>query len=353
MPIDRDVALKAAEAHLRLGKLDLAIGEYRHVLLADPTDHETALRLADLYLRTGHRDRAVDLMRSAAEILVHKQMLADAAAVYRRLLVARQDDEDALLKAADIARALGRTGDAEAYLNAAADWRAARGDMEGAARLRSQAAAAVAAPAESTAESDARVRAHLARTYIAMGDAEHAAEYLTADVAGDDAKLLMTVAEIQLRGGQDDEALATLERVATLRPSLASDIAKLALEAARHTAPDVAFTLTSITVPVGSANAPPTADFASPTRPLFETTVGVPVQFNPTGTFDPEGAWGGTWDFGDGQTHSGTFGVFSSFVTSSRSARRKTSVASPGATQCPSNACARRRSSCIAWSMVN
>ena len=81
------------------------------------------------------------------------------------------------------------------------------------------------------------------------------------------------------------------------------------------TAPDVAFTLTSITVPVGSANAPPTADFASPTRPLFETTVGVPVQFNPTGTFDPEGAWGGTWDFGDGQTHTGTFGVFSSFVT--------------------------------------
>lgn len=82
------------------------------------------------------------------------------------------------------------------------------------------------------------------------------------------------------------------------------------------TAPDVTFTLNNITVPAGAANDPPTADFASPTRPLFETTVGVPVQFNPTGTFDPEGAWGGTWDFGDGATHTGTFGVFASFITS-------------------------------------
>jgi hypothetical protein len=80
-------------------------------------------------------------------------------------------------------------------------------------------------------------------------------------------------------------------------------------------APDVAFTLNSITLPLGASNSPPTADFASPTRPLFETTVGVPVQFDPTGTFDAEGAWGGTWDFGDGETHAGTFGSYASSVT--------------------------------------
>jgi chitinase len=42
--------------------------------------------------------------------------------------------------------------------------------------------------------------------------------------------------------------------------------------------------------------------------------VGVPVEFNPTGTYDPEGAWGGTWDFGDGSTHNGTFGSLASLI---------------------------------------
>jgi tetratricopeptide (TPR) repeat protein len=226
--------------------------------------------LADLYLRTGHRDRAVDLMRSAAEILTHKEMLAEAAAVYRRLLVARQDDEDALLKAAEIARALDRSADADAYIGAAADWRAARGDAAGAAALRSRPVAVESAP-PAPADGDARVRAHLARTYIAMGDAAHAAEYLTAEVAGDDARLLLTVAEIQLRGGEDEEAQATLERVAALRPSLAADIAKLALEAARHTAPEVAFRALDIAVTTWMAES--RADLAAAALQKFHTVV--------------------------------------------------------------------------------
>jgi hypothetical protein len=79
-------------------------------------------------------------------------------------------------------------------------------------------------------------------------------------------------------------------------------------------APDVAFTLTSVILPAGAVNQPPTASFSSPARPSFNAMVGVPVEFNPTGTFDPEGAWGGTWDFGDGTTHNGTFGSLASFI---------------------------------------
>jgi hypothetical protein len=72
--------------------------------------------------------------------------------------------------------------------------------------------------------------------------------------------------------------------------------------------PAVTFTLTSVSVPVGLANTPPVAAFSSPARPSFNATVGVPVAFNPTGTYDLEGAWGGTWNFGDGQSVTGTFG---------------------------------------------
>jgi PKD repeat protein len=79
----------------------------------------------------------------------------------------------------------------------------------------------------------------------------------------------------------------------------------------------VTFTVSGANLPVaGPTNASPSAVFASPARPSFNATVGVAVQFDPTGTFDPEGAWGGTWDFGDGETFAGTFGSLASHKVS-------------------------------------
>jgi hypothetical protein len=78
----------------------------------------------------------------------------------------------------------------------------------------------------------------------------------------------------------------------------------------------VTFTVTSATLPSGSTNVLPSAVFSSPAKPSFNATVGVAVSFNPAGTFDPEGAWVGTWDFGDGNTHTGTMGSQASHVVS-------------------------------------
>ena len=55
---------------------------------------------------------------------------------------------------------------------------------------------------------DAELRTHLARAFVARGEFAVAAEYLTLETAGDDPKLLLTVAEIQLRGGRADEGAA-------------------------------------------------------------------------------------------------------------------------------------------------
>ena len=76
----------------------------------------------------------------------------------------------------------------------------------------------------------------------------------------------------------------------------------------------VEFTLTSVSIPTGVANRPPQANFATPARPSFNATVGVAVSFDPAGTYDPEGPWGGAWDFGDGETFTGTFANYPSHI---------------------------------------
>jgi PKD repeat protein len=82
----------------------------------------------------------------------------------------------------------------------------------------------------------------------------------------------------------------------------------------------VTFTLNTVSVagppPAGPENLPPSANITSPASPSFSATVGVPVQFDPAGTFDPEGSWVGTWDFGDGQSFTGTMGSLASHVLS-------------------------------------
>jgi len=79
----------------------------------------------------------------------------------------------------------------------------------------------------------------------------------------------------------------------------------------------VTFTVNAVSIagaPSGPDNLRPLAAFVSPARPAFNTTVGVPVHFDPAGTFDPESAWVGTWDFGDGQSFTGTMGSLASHV---------------------------------------
>ena len=60
---------------------------------------------------------------------------------------------------------------------------------------------------------DSDLRARLARAFIARGNLQAAAEYLTVETAGDDAQLLFTVAELRLRGETPEEGLAIVRRL--------------------------------------------------------------------------------------------------------------------------------------------
>lgn len=74
---------------------------------------------------------------------------------------------------------------------------------------------------------DAGLREGLARTFVARGEISAAAEYLTAEMAGDDPKLLLTVAEIRLRSQDIDNGLALVKRALEIDPNSSEAVALL------------------------------------------------------------------------------------------------------------------------------
>ena len=74
---------------------------------------------------------------------------------------------------------------------------------------------------------DSELRARLARTFVARGDFQAAAEYLTVETAGDDPQLLFTVAEIKLRGDTPEEGMAIVRRLLEQHPDRREEVALL------------------------------------------------------------------------------------------------------------------------------
>jgi tetratricopeptide (TPR) repeat protein len=220
--------LTDAEGLLAVGRLDFAIAEFQRFVHEHPRDWVGASRLADLVLNAG-----------------------DAAAVD------------------------GRPADALSCLTAVANWRLARGDYSGAAELKARIDRLELDDLEAQIESarrhvtpvpqimeepvvsesaqvdrdELRVRASQARACVARGDAVAAAEFLTPEMAGGDPSVLLTIAEIQLRGDNLDCGLALVERVITQNALLAEAVAQLGIDlASRH--PEAGFLLVEMATDV-------------------------------------------------------------------------------------------------------
>ena len=252
MAFDRDSTLKKGEKFLRQGRLDAAIGEYVTVVEEQPRDWNTANLLGDLYFRAGQIDQALGQYNRIADHLMREGFYPKAAALYKKLLKIRPDDEGTQLLLADISTRQGLLADAKSYLTAVGARRRARGDRDGVADIAIRLGSLDAADFEARLDAartleemgrtdeaaqrfravyddlqaadriaegqdalrhavrlnphDRDGRAILARATVASGDVLTARDYLDRETAGDDPVLLAALVELNLRSGRIDEA---------------------------------------------------------------------------------------------------------------------------------------------------
>jgi tetratricopeptide (TPR) repeat protein len=253
VPIDRPAILRNAEKLLRQGKLEPAIAEYLRIVEDQPGDWNTANVLGDLYVRAGKPDRAVEQFVRIADHLYEEGFLPKAAAVYKKVLKLKPDNEQAMIQAADIAGRQGLVADARALFTVIADRRRARGDDRGVrevvvrlgaldpndfeARLNGARArvalddlpGAVADLRALAAYMEEKERPQEARQALQEAAAldPHAQEIPLPEGAGDDPRLRLHAAEGHLREGRRAEGLALLEQVLHADAERQQDVALL------------------------------------------------------------------------------------------------------------------------------
>ena len=134
-PFDREAALKAAEKALKLGKVDAAIVEYVKVVEAQPRDWNSANALGDLYVRAKQVEKGVQQYTRIADHLADEGFYPKAAALYKKILKIKPDDEYSMLQSGDLAAKQGTLADAKQFFLQVAERRKARGDRKGAAEV--------------------------------------------------------------------------------------------------------------------------------------------------------------------------------------------------------------------------
>ena len=274
MAIDRDATLKQAEKLLRQGKLDGAIAEYVRLVEDQPQDWNSINALGDLYLRAGKNDLAVEQFVRIADHQFSEGFFPKAAALYKKALKVKPEDEHILMALAEIGERQKKFIDAKQFLQQVAKQRQARGEQRAAAEailrlgslegadLPARMAAAQAAQqlgdayravellkemartlekdnkkpealrllaeAAELDPFDAELRDKLAREFVSAGQPERARAFLSFESAGDDPDLLLALATIEFAAGRDDDARIAMGRMLALAPAREPDIVKLA-----------------------------------------------------------------------------------------------------------------------------
>lgn len=264
--IDRAAALKTADSLIRQGRLDAAIEEYVRLVDDHPRDWNAINALGDLYVRAGDRDRAVAQFTRVADHLYAEGFYSKAAALYKKSLKLRPDDDHTLWRLSDVAGRQGLDIDAKGYLGQLADLRRKSGDARGEAEclvrlgrfedadIEAMLAGARAAQAlNDRAEALALLR-RAAEALQAAGRTTEAldvvAEAATLDpaVAGHDPDLLLALGHRQLASGRHTEAHATLTRALAIAPDRHPAVVRMTQEILAAGDVDTAYSCIEIVV---------------------------------------------------------------------------------------------------------
>jgi tetratricopeptide (TPR) repeat protein len=222
-----------ARAHLTaLIQLREGRGDKRGALQArarigaiDPEDYTARMIGVGARIEMGDKAGALGELKEIASELADKGRTEEAVAALREAAQLHPGDDevreklyDVYVGAADYVHARECATSIEQLRMIAASQEGA-GDTEGA--LETLRFAANAHP------DDRELRTELARKFVARGDMTTAAEYLTAETAGDDPELLLLVADIRLRGPDAEEGVAILRKLLEQDPARREQIALL------------------------------------------------------------------------------------------------------------------------------
>ena len=245
-----------AQARIRIGSLD-------------PSDMDARLDAARARLEIRDTHGALNDFKEIATELAGKGRPAEAIEALREAAAIDPEDSDIreklfeiYVEAADYDRALACASSVPQFKALAEKFEEAGRPDEAIGALRQAAA---------LDPSDNELRAHLAQTFIARGDTAGAAEYLSVETAAGNPKLLMTVAEIRLRGGQTDEGMDIARKLLAEDPERRQDLAALSWSIAEQ-APEPGFILAEFVADQAIAK----ADWPSAAAVLQEFVTRVP-----------------------------------------------------------------------------
>ena len=252
----RGDARGAAEGRVRLGTID-------------PADYDGRVAAANARVELGDVAGAVADLKAIAVELTEKGRQADAIEALRAAAELAPDDEAIREQLLDVFIAAGDFDRARECAATAAQFKRLAGVLD----ERGLVDAALAALREAAAldPDDGELRAHLARAFVARGDIAAAAEYLTEESTGGDPELLLTVADMRIRGGRVEEGIAIARRVLEADPSRHEQIAHVGWNIAEQ-APEAGFQVIELAAGVSVAR----GDWAAAAAALQEFVTRVP-----------------------------------------------------------------------------
>ncbi len=133
MATNRESALRRAEKLLKQGRLEAAIAEYVQAVDEQPRDWATVNVLGDLYAKAGQIENAAQQYLRVADHFAREGFLQKAAALYKKVVKIKPQDEQVLLQLAELSEQQGLVADAKSCLSTVAECRRRRGDRRGSA----------------------------------------------------------------------------------------------------------------------------------------------------------------------------------------------------------------------------
>ena len=215
----------ALQAKVRLGSLD-------------PEDYESRLTAAGARVEMGDKGGALSDLKEIAGELAEKGRQPEAIEVLREAAKLNPDDEELRERLLDVYFSSGDYAHARECATTVEQFRMLAAALE--ADGKPDEALDTLRQAASVNPADNELAAQLARAFIAKGDLATAGEYLTAESAGDDPELLLTVADMRLRGDNADEGVAIVRRLLEQDASRREQIAQLGWSVAEK-APEAGF----------------------------------------------------------------------------------------------------------------